>query len=306
VQVGDLPDRGPDTDQIIELMQKLERQASRDGGMVHALMGNHEAMNIYGDLRYVHPGEYEAQRSRQARRLRDNFYRIHVQQQITDNPEFVDDDAYRELFDSQIPLGFVEHRQAWNQDGPLGSWVLEHNVLIKINRVLFLHGGLSPQMLSMSIRQINERIRTELRNGLGEEPGLLEAEVGPLWYRGLARNDELTEQAHVDALLAAYDVDHIVLGHTPGMATIVPRFGGKVLLIDTGISAYYGGHLASLLIEDGKLINVQRGQQLQIPIADEPLLPYFKAVAELEPDAQALQQLIRELEAPPATTEIQP
>ena len=75
------------------------------------------------------------------------------------------------------------------------------------------------------------------------------------------------------------------------------------MVIDTGISAYYGGHLASLLIEDGKLINVQRGQKLQIPIADEPLLPYYKSVAELEPDAQALHQLIRELETPaPATT----
>jgi hypothetical protein len=63
VQVGDLPDRGPDTDKIIELMKKLEQQAEEEGGKVHALIGNHEAMNMLGDLRYVDPGEYAAFRS---------------------------------------------------------------------------------------------------------------------------------------------------------------------------------------------------------------------------------------------------
>ena len=60
VQVGDIPDRGPDTLKIIEHLQKLEKQAKKAGGRLHLLIGNHEHMNIMGDLRYVHPGEYEA------------------------------------------------------------------------------------------------------------------------------------------------------------------------------------------------------------------------------------------------------
>jgi len=38
VQVGDLPDRGPDTDRVIELLRKLEKQAADAGGRVHALI----------------------------------------------------------------------------------------------------------------------------------------------------------------------------------------------------------------------------------------------------------------------------
>ena len=74
VQVGDLPDRGPDTLKIIRFLQKLEKQAVKAGGRLHLLIGNHEHMNITGDLRYVHPGEYKAFKTRNSPRLRDNYY----------------------------------------------------------------------------------------------------------------------------------------------------------------------------------------------------------------------------------------
>ncbi|MFP6838139.1 MAG: metallophosphoesterase [Pseudohongiellaceae bacterium] len=299
VQLGDLPDRGPDTDEIIEHMKNLERQARRGGGMVHALIGNHEAMNMLGDLRYVHADEYEALRSRRARTLRDNLYKRLVARLLVANPEFVTDAAHREEFDSLYPLGFVEHRMAWSVDGEFGSWVRAHNAVIKINRSLFLHGGISPEVLGTSISEINDRIRSDLGGTLEEVLGLSETQSGPLWYRGLANNDEAMEQAHVEAVLAFYDVDRIVVGHTPGLGTIVPRFGGKVLVIDTGISAYYGGHMASLLIEGDKLIALQNGVARPVPLGEEPLLPYFRSIAEQESIPAALQNLIESLSIAP-------
>ncbi len=93
----------------------------------------------------------------------------------------------------------------------------QHNAVIKINRTLFLHGGISPEVLDMSITEINEQIRLELNGGLEEEPGLSEKETGPLWYRGLATNAEEIEKAHLELVLATYDVDRVVIGHTPGL-----------------------------------------------------------------------------------------
>ncbi len=53
VQTGDVLDRGPDSRKCMDLLIKLEQQAEQVGGQVHALIGNHEAMNVLGFLDYV-------------------------------------------------------------------------------------------------------------------------------------------------------------------------------------------------------------------------------------------------------------
>ena len=73
VQTGDVPDRGPDTEKNIDHLSKLAKQAERKGGQVHTLIGNHEAMNVYGDLRYVHVGEYRAFATSNSETLRDRY-----------------------------------------------------------------------------------------------------------------------------------------------------------------------------------------------------------------------------------------
>src|SRR5215469_10729313 len=60
VQNGDLLDRGPDSRKAMDLLIRLEKQAGEAGGYVHALIGNHEAMNVYGDFRYTSAGEFAA------------------------------------------------------------------------------------------------------------------------------------------------------------------------------------------------------------------------------------------------------
>lgn len=294
VQLGDLPDRGPDTDKIIEQMQKLQRQATQDGGEVFALIGNHEAMNIYGDLRYVHPGEYIALKGRNSRQLRSRYYDAEIAILAAADIDFVADDAFEEQWLQSHPLGYVEHRIAWQPGGKFGSWVIANNAIAKVGRALFLHGGVSPMLLGMSIDDINSQVRRELSGDLPEEPGLSEADDGPLWYRGLATNDEKQEATHVDAVLQAFDVDRIVIGHTPGLGTIVPRFGGKVLIIDTGIANYYGGHLASLRIEEDNYFTVQNGNRVLLPNNSREMLRYFEQIAQNEP-TQALLNRLEEL-----------
>jgi Icc-related predicted phosphoesterase len=60
VQMGDVLDRGPDSRKAMDLLLRLEAQAAEANGAVHALIGNHEAMILLDDWRYVHEGEIKA------------------------------------------------------------------------------------------------------------------------------------------------------------------------------------------------------------------------------------------------------
>ena len=75
VQTGDVPDRGPDTRKIMDLLMRLEDEAKKAKGYVHALIGNHEAMNVYGQLNYVHSDEWAAFVAEQSEDLREKAYK---------------------------------------------------------------------------------------------------------------------------------------------------------------------------------------------------------------------------------------
>ena len=307
VQLGDVPDRGPDTDRIIAHLQKLQTQARRRDGMVHVLIGNHEAMNMLGDLRYVDAGEFEALRTRNSRRLRDAYYEQYLAflQSQEEPPEI--DENFRDQWNQQFPLGYVEHRQHWAPAGEFGSWVLEHNAVIRINNILFMHAGLGPGFVNRPLQEINAQILVELMgNNPVAEDMLVDDEEGPLWYRGFAFNTEAAESDHLKQLLDYYQADYIVVGHTPGYGTVVPRFEGRVMLIDSGISSYYGGHRAALLYEGGAFSTIQQGTEVTLPGAElGELLDYLRRMQELEPDAPNLPRLIYSLEHPEESVELE-
>ncbi len=306
VQVGDIPDRGPDTLKIIEHLQKLEKQAKKAGGYLHLLIGNHEYMNIAGDLRYVHPGEYEAFETRQSEKIRDNYYAYVVKtlaaqrerqaaNESASAPLPTVDDAFKSDWYAKHPLGFVEHRLAWQPGGEMAQWVSSHNTIIRINDVLFLHGGLSANLLPLSMTDINEQIRAELRGEPVEGEPLGPASHSPLWYRGLARNSELDERPVLDAVLEHFGASMVVLGHTPDLNVITPRFDGQVVIIDTGISAYYGGHRASLLIENGAASAIHGTNTRKLPGSSQEMISYFESLAEQFPENPRLQAHIETL-----------
>ena len=69
VQTGDQTDRGPDSKEVLELLMALQGQAAAAGGQVIVLLGNHEVMNLRGDLRYVSPQDVQDFGSPQQRAL---------------------------------------------------------------------------------------------------------------------------------------------------------------------------------------------------------------------------------------------
>jgi hypothetical protein len=290
VQTGDLLDRGPDSRKVMDLLMDLEGQARRAGGAIHVLLGNHEVMNLVGDLRYVSAAEYEAFRGPDAAALRDRAFALLA------DPTRREDAAYRQQWDAEHPLGWVEHRVAFGPKGKYGRWLRTRDVIARIGDSAFLHGGISPKYAALAAEEINARVRREMADERALAGGMAVDEDGPLWYRGLARDAEAALAAHVDAVLASLGVRRIVIGHTVTAGAVLPRFGGKVILIDVGLSAVYGGPPAALLIEDGRPFALHRGRKLALPV-DGNLLPYLEAAAALDPPPSPLARLADDLRA---------
>jgi hypothetical protein len=303
VQTGDLLDRGPDSRKAMDLLMKLEEQARRAGGAVHALIGNHEAMNLYGDLRYVAPGEYAAFADAGSEKARDDLYLEH-QKELRKSlppgevPAF--DDAYRKRWESETPLGFAEHRRAFGPAGTYGKWIRGHNAVIRIDATLFLHGGISPKYAKLGLRQINEQVRAELGDFSKLQGGIVQDEKGPLWYRGLALGNERALEPELQTVLKNHSLERIVIGHTYTEGAVTPRFGGRVLQIDVGLARLYDPALrmACLVIENGRPSALHRGRKIELPLDSGPdLLRYFKQAAALDPSPSPLGPRISELEA---------
>lgn len=165
VQTGDVPDRGPKTRNAMDLLMKLEKQAKKAGGMVHALIGNHEAMNTSGDLRFVTKKEYTAFKSNKSKRTRNAYYKKYVDHVKNTTEEAVwpsFNKEYKNKWEEKFPLGWVEHRQNWSKYGKYGKWVASHNGVIIINDSVFIHGGISPKFATTALDSMNADIRADV------------------------------------------------------------------------------------------------------------------------------------------------
>ena len=279
VQTGDLLDRGKDAPKVLELLMRLEGDARKAGGRVHALLGNHEVMNMLGDLRYLNPEEYAFFRNPSSDPVRERFLRSVVeraQKAAKERGEAFDPEAYRAKVAAQVPPGFVERTQAFSAEGRYGKWLRQRPVMAKVDGVVFVHGGLTPEVAALGCAEVNARVRREVNEGLEETrkapaTTLAASEDGPLWYRGLAKDDESLLAPRVEQVLKALGARAIVVGHSvTGDGRIQARFGGRVIGIDIGMCAVYGGHLAALEVgPDGKLTALypDRREELARPAA---------------------------------------
>ena len=265
VQTGDIVDRGPDSLKIIRNLQKLQKEAPKVGGRVIVLIGNHEAMNVTGDLRYVDPGEFAAFRDSRSEALRQAVWDANSKAFIVSYkakyPAMTDQEIRADWFKT-TPLGMLDHQRAWAPNGEIGRWVASLPALVKIGDTVFVHGGLSVAYTAAGgLDEINRRVRAAVAAGEKSPNSILTDPLGPLWYRGLitrgpAFEQEVAEAAaaagkpnvprppiaqELDLVLAAFGAKRLVVGHTPNLAGIEISHNGKLVRIDTGNSRYYKG-----------------------------------------------------------------
>src|SRR5690606_27007665 len=207
---------------------------------------------------------------------------------------------HRQAWDLEHPLGWVEHRLAWDPrwdpDGELFRWALGTAGAIRINDLVFVHGGIGAGYCGNSLDSLTAMAREALQ-APADDAGILTDPAGPLWYRGLAGAAPATSAAIVDAILARHSARHIVIGHTPTSGVIWPRLDSRVIMIDTGLSAAYGGHVGWFEATPQGLIAGYRGGRVPLPEDDGGRLAYLDAVIAMHPGNDALVRRREQLRA---------
>jgi hypothetical protein len=281
VQTGDIFDRGLGVFKVLDLLMRLEGEAAAAGGQVIVLLGNHEGMNLIGFFRDVNPEIYATLVDKKSEKRRKAAYKDFKKywraraEAILGTEVTVVPDEIEEQWMAAVPPGWLEYKEALSPEGTYGAWLRKRPVAVLINGVLFVHGGIGPDLAGLSVEEINAEVVTELatydrlRQMMIDErlvpstaelasltnvylemdppdPAYAEladaenwfivSEDGPLWFRGAATWDEETETEQMVGLLAGVGAQRMVCGHTPQLeGHIEVRFGGRVFLIDTGM-----------------------------------------------------------------------
>jgi len=236
---GDFFDRGENVNQVLWLIYMLEEKAEEQGGKVHFINGNHEIMNLYGDVSYT----------------KEKY--IEVAKQISNEKHW--DTASKFLY---------------SNNSELGKWLRSKNVIEKIGTYIFVHGGINAKIINekLSISEINKISKKyygkrKLGSENSKENVVLSPYFGPYWDRSLSMdlmykvaflfNDPLNAPTHkpsqteLDDVLMFYNSQKIVIGHSV-VNEVTYDYNNKVIKIDVkhGLNKN-SENTQGLLIENG-------------------------------------------------------
>lgn len=213
VLTGDFVDRGNQQTEVLWLIYSLEEKAKAAGGHVHYILGNHEIMNMNGDLRYLNP-------------------------KYTETAEFLLEN-FEVLYGENYELGrWLRTKSVIEQVGEV--LYCHGGISAAVNK------------MDVSVSKINKLVRphfaeSNLEN-LSLEADILYSDLGPFWYRGYYFGTRRATTMQIDSTLSLYKVKHIATGHTIVADTISVFFNGKVFNTDVH---HAKGHTEALLIEEG-------------------------------------------------------
>jgi hypothetical protein len=140
-------------------------------------------------------------------------------------------------------------------DGQYGKWIRRHNALIKVNDVLFAHAGLTARYADMTLPELNRIVRGQLDKGW-DDPGPATDMDGPLWARRFFELEQERAAKELQLVLRAQQARAMVVGHTVSRRGIAERLSGRLIQADVGMTAYYGGAAACVVMEKAALYAV--------------------------------------------------
>lgn len=204
---GDLVDRGPDVTRLLWFVYRLEREAAAAGGHIYVVLGNHELMEMTGDVRYLNPREAAIAQ------------------------------AYGVTYDRMVHV----------RESLLGRWLASKPGAIRIGRVLIVHGGIATDFIGVSLRRLDAMLANFLTpEFLYRDPATLKTHTDSVrfqakeeffwhphslfWYRDYVQSDQVGAQ--LDSVLHSFAADVMVVGHTT-VPEIETRYDGRLIAANT-------------------------------------------------------------------------
>ena len=137
----------------------------------------------------------------------------------------------------------------------MGNWLRRKPVILQLNDILFVHGGISPEVVEkdFSAEQINKEFINNILGFTKAETAqdstltFLRGSKGPIWYRGYFRDNDLGNE-DIDKILNHFNKKNIVVGHT-SQKSIVSLFNNKIFGVDSSIKNGKYGEV--LIYQDG-------------------------------------------------------
>jgi hypothetical protein len=148
----------------------------------------------------------------------------------------------------------LEYDELYGGNTILGRWLRSKPTIVKINDIIFTHGGISEDFIAyenFNIENINNKMRRsiprlkELRKlrREGQSSGFYDMYFGKnslIWYRGYF--EENLKDTDIVKILKLVDADHIVVGHTSN-ERVVQLYNNKIIGVDSSIKKGEYGEL---------------------------------------------------------------
>ena len=173
----------------------------------------------------------------------------------------------------------LDYDQLYSNKTILGRWIRSKHTIIKINDIIFTHGGVSENFIlnnGVDLGVINTAMRDNMdfEREKMKQTSLHEYYYGRdnlTWYRGYFKkyfeNHKLDfSKSDVNKILKLLDASHIVVGHT-SQDQVVQLFDNKIFGVDSSIKRGKSGEL--LIINNNKFFRGTFYGDL-IPLEEKP------------------------------------
>ena len=173
VQTGDYLDRGARVRDVLDLLMNLEDEAKAAKGRAITLLGNHETMNMTGEVRDVSAEAYASFADEKSDARRESAFEAHQKLAAARRESLaragsslavpaVYQEQVRDAWMTAHPPGMIEYLEAFGPQGRYGRWLRRRDLTVRVGDTVFLHGGFNPQVAPKKLSSVNDQARQEL------------------------------------------------------------------------------------------------------------------------------------------------